>query len=63
MNPTATDFERIERLLALLVIKGEPQAESDSTPLSRWFPCAEIGRLLGMKSDAVRQAAHRDRTK
>ena len=57
------DVEKITRLLALLVVKGEAQPDKIRLLSGAGFANTEIARLLGMKANAVNQAVHRIRAK
>lgn len=59
----ATNLERATRLLALLAVKGEGQADKISLLSGAGFPNSEIASLLGTTANAVNVALHRARTK
>ena len=56
-------LERLTRLLALLVVKGESQAEKMRVLAGAGFANTEIAELLGLTPNAVNVALHRSRTK
>jgi len=58
---SANQVERITNLMALLLIKGEPQADQLRTLVSAGFSNTEIARLLGLTANAVNVALHRMR--
>jgi DNA-directed RNA polymerase specialized sigma24 family protein len=60
---TETQVEKIIRLLALLAIKGESQAEKIKILSGAGFSNTEIAALLGLTANAVNVALHRLRTK
>lgn len=53
--------ERLTNLMALLLIKGEPQADQIRTLVSAGFSNTEIARLLALTPNAVNVALHRIR--
>jgi DNA-directed RNA polymerase specialized sigma24 family protein len=53
--------ERLIKLLALLLIKGEPQSDQLRTLVGAGFSNTEISRLLGLTPNAVNVALHRMR--
>lgn len=55
----APQIERLTNLMALLLIKGEPQADQLRTLASAGFSNTEIARLLGLTPNAVNVALHR----
>jgi DNA-binding CsgD family transcriptional regulator len=60
---TAPQLERLTRLLALLVVKGESQAEKIQLLSGAGFANTEIAELLGLTANAVNVARHRLRSK
>lgn len=56
-------LERLTRLVALLVVKGESQAEKMRVLAGAGFANTEIAELLGLTSNAVNVALHRSRSK
>lgn len=58
-TPEKGTTDRLTNLVALLLIKGEPQAEQIDTLLRAGYANAEIARLLGLTPNAVNVAAHR----
>jgi DNA-directed RNA polymerase specialized sigma24 family protein len=56
-------LEKLTRLLALLVVKGESQAEKIKLLAGAGFANTEIAELLGLTANAVNVALHRIRTK
>lgn len=56
-------FERLISLMALLLTKGEPQADQIRTLVSAGFSNTEIARLLALTPNAVNVAVHRMRTR
>ena len=56
-------MERLTRLLALLVVKGESQTEKLRVLAGAGFANTEIAELLGLTSNAVNVALHRSRSK
>lgn len=54
---------RLTNLVALLVIKGEPQADQLRILACAGFSNTEIASLLGLTSNAVNVALHRLRKK
>lgn len=56
-------LERLTRLLALLVVKGESQAEKIQLLSGAGFANTEIADLLGLTPNAVNVALHRLRSK
>jgi DNA-directed RNA polymerase specialized sigma24 family protein len=60
---TAPQLDRLTRLLALLVVKGESQAEKIQLLSGAGFANTEIADLLGLTSNAVNVALHRLRSK
>jgi len=57
----AAAVERLINLLALLVIKGEPQAEKIGILARAGFSNTEIARLLGLTQNAVNVALYKIR--
>lgn len=57
----ADQVERLTNLMALLLIKGEPQADQIRTLVSAGFSNTEIARLLAITPNAVNVALHRIR--
>lgn len=57
----AAQVERLTNLMALLLIKGEPQTDQLRTLACAGFSNTEIARLLGLTSNAVNVALHRIR--
>lgn len=55
----AAQVERLTNLVALLLIKGEPQADQLRTLACAGFTNTEIARLLGLTPNAVNVALHR----
>ncbi len=58
---SATQVERLINLMALLLIKGEPQADQIRTLACAGFSNTEIARLLSLTPNAVNVALHRIR--
>lgn len=56
-------LDRLTRLLALLVVKGESQAEKIQLLSGAGFASTEIAELLGLTANAVNVALHRLRSK
>jgi DNA-directed RNA polymerase specialized sigma24 family protein len=56
-------LERLTRLVALLLVKGEPQAEQIRTLAAAGYGNSEIASLLGLTPNAVNIAMHRIRRK
>jgi hypothetical protein len=54
---------RLTNLVALLLVKGEPQPDQVNTLLRAGFTNTEIARLLGMTPNAANVAIHRLRKK
>ena len=64
MPPDNTmQLEKLTRLLALLVVKGESQSEKIKMLSGAGFTSIEIAELLGITSNAVNVALHRLRAK
>ncbi|MCK6428479.1 MAG: hypothetical protein L6Q72_05270 [Burkholderiaceae bacterium] len=59
----ASQLNRVTRLLALLVVKGEPQAEKIQMLSGAGFANTEIAELLGLTANAVNVALHRIRSR
>jgi DNA-binding CsgD family transcriptional regulator len=59
----AKQFDKLIRLVALLVIKGESQAEKIKALAGAGFSNTEIADLLGLTANAVNVALHRIRAK
>jgi DNA-binding NarL/FixJ family response regulator len=57
--PTGEELGRLTNLVALLLVKGEPQPEQVSTLTRAGYPNKEIARLLGLTPNAVNIAVHR----
>jgi len=55
------DLERLTNLVALLLVKGEPQADQIRTLAPAGYGNSEIASLLGLTSNAVNIALHRIR--
>jgi DNA-binding CsgD family transcriptional regulator len=60
---TATQLEKITRLLALLAVKGESQSEKLKVLSGAGFSNVEIAELLGLTPNSVNVALHRLRSK
>jgi DNA-directed RNA polymerase specialized sigma24 family protein len=60
---SARQLDRLTRLLALLVVKGESQAEKIQLLSGAGFANTEIADLLGFTANAVNVALHRLRSK
>lgn len=58
-----SQLEKLTRLLALLVIKGESQPEKIKMLAGAVFTNIEIAELLGVTGNAVNVALHRLRAK
>ena len=56
-------MEKLTRLLALLVVKGESQPEKIKLLAGAGFTNIEIAQLLGLTGNAVNVALHRLRSK
>lgn len=56
-------LERLSRLLALLLVKGESQAEKIQLLSVAGFGNKEIAELLSLTANAVSVALHRRRSK
>jgi DNA-directed RNA polymerase specialized sigma24 family protein len=56
-------LDRLTRLLALLVVKGESQAEKIQLLSGAGFANTEIAELLGLTANAVNVTLHRLRSK
>ena len=56
-------LDRLTRLLALLVIKGESQSEKIQLLSGAGFANTEIAQLLGVTANAVNVTLHRLRSK
>lgn len=54
-------FDRLTNLVALLLVKGEPQADQIRTLAAAGFSNTEIARLLGLTANNVNVALHRIR--
>jgi DNA-directed RNA polymerase specialized sigma24 family protein len=59
----AEQSEKLTRLLALLVVKGESQSDKIRLLASARFSNTEIAELLGVTGNAVNIALHRLRAK
>lgn len=57
------NLDRVTRLLALLVVKGESQAEKIKTLSGAGFTNTEIAELLGTTANSVNVTLHRLRAK
>ena len=62
-NINASQFERITRLLALLVVKGESQTEKIKVLAGAGFTNSEIAEMLGTTANTVNVTVHRLRAK
>ena len=62
-TPRGPDLERLTNLVALLVVKGEPQADQIRTLTAAGYGNSEIATLLGLSRNAVNIALHRIRRK
>lgn len=62
-NDNSKQLEKLTRLLALLVIKGESQSEKIKMLAGAGFTNVEVAELLGLTSNAVNVALHRLRAK
>ena len=60
---TNTDFGRLTNLVALLLVKGDPQPDQIRTLAAAGFGNSEIASLLGLTRNAVAIALHRIRRK
>ena len=58
-NDTSKQLEKLTRLLALLVVKGESQGEKIKVLAGAGFTNTEIAQLLGLTANAVNVALHR----
>ena len=56
-------LDRLTRLFALLVVKGESQAEKIQLLSGAGFANTEIAQLLGLTANAVNVALYRRRSK
>lgn len=56
---TRPDLTRLTNLVALLVVKGESQADQIRTLAAAGFGNSEIAGLLGLTPNAVNVALHR----
>ena len=66
VNPNenvAKQLEKLTRLLALLVVKGESQPEKVKVLAGAGFTNTEIAELLGTTANVVNVTLHRLRTK
>ena len=63
VTPRDADVERLANLVALLLVKGEPQADQIRTLAAAGYGNSEIAALLGLTSNAVNVALHRIRRK
>jgi DNA-directed RNA polymerase specialized sigma24 family protein len=61
--PRNADLERLTNLVALLLVKGEPQVDQIRTLAAAGYRNSEIAPLLGLTSNAVNVALHRIRLK
>jgi DNA-directed RNA polymerase specialized sigma24 family protein len=62
-SDTGPQLDRLIRLLALLVVKGESQAEKIQLLAGAGFANTEIAQLLGLTANAVNVALFRLRSK
>ena len=53
LNSSANQLEKLTRLLALLVVKGESQVEKIKVLAGAGFASGEIAELLGTTSNTV----------
>ena len=60
---TTAPLERLTNLVALLLVKGEPQSDQIRTLAAAGYRNTEIASLLGLTSNAVTVALHRIRRK
>jgi DNA-binding NarL/FixJ family response regulator len=58
-QPVPSGLSRLTNLIALLLIKGEPQPDQVSALVRAGFSNTEIAGLLGMTPNAVNVAVHR----
>jgi DNA-directed RNA polymerase specialized sigma24 family protein len=61
--PANAAMQRLTNLIALLVVKGEPQPEQLRILEAAGYGNTEIAGLLGLKPNAVNVALHRLRKK
>lgn len=61
--PSQTGLERLTNLVALLLVKGEPQADQIRTLAGAGYGNSEMATLLGLTPNAVNVALHRIRRK
>lgn len=54
-------LDKLTRLLALLLVKGESQGEKMKVLAAAGFTNTEIAQLLGLTANAVNVALHRSR--
>jgi len=54
-----SDLTRLTNLVALLLVKGEPQSEQIRTLAAAGYGNSEIAGLLGLTPNAVNVALHR----
>lgn len=59
----AEQLARATRLMALLLVKGEPQPEKIRILRSAGFANTEIAELLGITANTVNVALYKQRTK
>lgn len=52
-------FDRLTNLVALLLVKGEPQVDQIRTLAAAGFSNTEIAQLLGLTANNVNVALHR----
>lgn len=60
---TENQLERLTRLVALLVVKDEPQRDKIRILHAAGFSNAEVGELLGLTANAVKLVLLRIRSK
>jgi DNA-binding NarL/FixJ family response regulator len=63
ITPRDVGLERLTNLVALLVVKGEPQPEQLRILAAAGYGNSEIATLLGLTPNAVNVALHRLRKK
>jgi DNA-directed RNA polymerase specialized sigma24 family protein len=57
--PSQPELQRLTRVVALLLVKGEPQPEKIRTLSAAGFSATEIASLLDVKPNTVSVALHR----